>query len=209
MLNFLQKTFLAALVVAAPCFSTPLPRPQLYPAPDNEPEPAIASKRQGDLDSQGTFGINSFSSPLGGVYGGVGSVNPYSYGLGSIGTAYGVNQLNAGGLGGIPGGFGAAGGVGALGPAGLGGYGGIGGLGGGLGGLGGGYQLGGYQLGGLGGLGGINGGYLGGGNLGLLGGAGGLYSPYGMYGGLGGQYGGLGLGQGIGGGLPFGGGLVG
>lgn len=127
---------------------------QLHPnIPDNEPEPAVDSKRSRDLDSQGAgLGLSAYSSLYGGgLYsGGLGGINPYAYGIGNIGSAYGVNQLNA--LGGL-GGYGGLGGLG-----GLGGYGGLGGLGGlgGYGGLGG-LGLGGYGGLGLGGLGGYGG----------------------------------------------------
>lgn len=142
----LFKKIGAIILLTSPGWSTPIPRPQqlLYPKiSSNDLAPSL-DKTEGDLEPQGTIGLNVFASPLGGVYSGIGAVNPYSYGLGSIGTAYGVNQLNSAGYGGLGmnglnglgAGFGA--GMGALGPASFGGMG-LGGFGGGIGGFGGGY----------------------------------------------------------------------
>ena len=55
-------------------------------------------------EAQGTIGFNVYTLPFGSVYPGIAATNPYSFGLGSIGPAYEVNQLNTvEGLGGYPG----------------------------------------------------------------------------------------------------------
>lgn len=76
----------------------------LGPPEDNEPETTLLGKRQGELDTAGTFGVNVYTNPYGGgLYGAsAGIMSPY--GIGGYGGGYGLS-----GLGGVGGGYGLSG----------------------------------------------------------------------------------------------------